>query len=66
MELSLQIFGTLFLLALIVFMIYGTYTNPHSEYGRLLDEMPDTYTHLSDDALEQEVEKPEKSSINLK
>ncbi|MEA3373593.1 MAG: hypothetical protein U9Q62_07895 [Campylobacterota bacterium] len=65
MELFLQVFGTLFVLVLIVFMIYRTYTDPHSEYGRLLDEIPDSYSHLNDEALYQEAENAKKELHKL-
>ena len=65
MEPLLQVLGTLFLLALIVFMIYSTYNAPHSEYARLLEEIPDTYAHLNGEALQQEVEKAKKELHKL-
>ncbi len=65
MELSLQIFGTLFLLILIIFMIDRTYSDPHSEYGRLLDEIPDTYDHLDNESLQHEIEEAKKTLHRL-
>lgn len=60
MELIIQIMALAAVLALIVWMIYRIYDDPYSEYGKLLDEIPDSYSHLSDKALKEEIAKAKK------
>ena len=60
LELIVQILEIILILSLITYMVYKTYNDPHSEYGKLLDEIPDTYSHLSDKALKAEIAKAKK------
>ncbi len=55
MELIYQTLGMVIILILIALLIYKTYKHPHSEYGRILDEIPDIYVHLTDEALQEEL-----------
>jgi uncharacterized membrane protein YgaE (UPF0421/DUF939 family) len=55
MELPLQVISLVIILVLIVLLVYKTYGHPHSEYGKILDQIPDIYVHLTDEALEEEL-----------
>lgn len=59
-EFLVQTVMVIILLLLITWMFYRAKDEPHSEYGKLLDEIPDSYAHLSDEALQEEIVKAKK------
>jgi len=56
METIWEYLGFLAVLLLIVFIVRYYYGDGVSEYGRLLDEMPNDYSHFDDKMLRQYIE----------